>query len=127
MSGACVDSRASQHQLVVRRGAVDQDADALADPARVLAVLTSRFCRLITASRRAVFDRRRHIVVERVRRRAFLVRVGEHADVVERVVADETRTARRHRASVSPGKPTMKVVRRATPGTRSRMRSSSRS
>ena len=70
----------------------------------------------------ALLLRGRHVVGQREGGRALLVGVGEDADVVELDVVARSRRDRRTSSGVSPGKPTMNVVRRVTPGTRSRIR-----
>jgi hypothetical protein len=60
-----------------------------------------------------------------VRAGAFLVRVREDADVIEFNLAGEVTELGKVR-SVSPGKPTMNVVRSVTPGTRARILASRR-
>ena len=124
MSGAWPSSRAGQHQLGLRRRAVDHDPDLVADPRLPAGRPPGRAAVRMTASRRAALTAAGTSSVHRKRARAFLVRVREDADVVEAGVADEVLEFLEVR-SVSPGKPTMNVVRKVTPGTRARMRASS--
>ena len=89
MSGAWVASRPFRTSSWSADGPSIDDPGPLADPARDCRARTSRFCRPITRSRRAALVRAGTSSSSAIRRGAFLVRVGEHADVVERVVADE--------------------------------------
>ena len=71
-----------------------------------------------------------HRIGQRVGRRALDRRVGEAADAVELRLARGTASSSSNSASVSPGKPTMNVLRivsRGTAARQARMRSSVRS
>ena len=79
---------------------------------------TMRFCRRISRDCRRRLTAAGTSSVEAVRRRALLVGVGEDADVVELRSPSTKLCSSAKSASVSPGKPTMNVVRSVTPGTR---------
>ena len=91
-------------ELVLGGGAVDHHLDVRADAP----LLCPRDDALLLGHQRVaalLLERRRHVVGEIVRGRAFLVRVGEDADVVEADVADERAQLARTRRRSRPGNP----------------------
>ena len=88
MSGAWVESRAFSTRSWSADGPSTSTANALADTA-VLAAPDQTLLQTHHAAAARGLGPGRDIIVELEGRRPFLVRVGEHADVVERVVAEK--------------------------------------
>ena len=104
-----------------RRRRVDQDVERLAHQAlieRERDRLLGGHDPVTTLER----DRLRQVAGELGRRRVGLERIGENAESLELRRLDEIRRSSSNSASVSPGKPTMNVVRRTSPGMVARSR-----